>query len=94
MAVPMCCHQKVSFIWKTLDIITRRKVSTINPEGKLGGIFLPKEAIKSMMAYTPTSGSILVYMAVASAVNMRECGGSVPRSVIKSMTCWESRIMR
>jgi hypothetical protein len=37
MAVPMCCHQKVSSIWKTLDVITRRKVSTINREGKWGG---------------------------------------------------------
>jgi hypothetical protein len=88
MAVPMCCHQKVSLIWKILDVITRRKVSTINCEGNLGGSLLLREEIKSMMAFTPTSGSMLVYMAVASAVNRRAFGGSVPRS----MTCWESRM--
>jgi hypothetical protein len=38
MAVPMCCHHKVLSTWKTLfDVITRRRVSTINYEGKLGG---------------------------------------------------------
>jgi hypothetical protein len=90
MAVPMCCHQNVSSIWKTLDVITRRKVSIINCEGKFGGSLLPREAIKSMIACTPTPGSMLLYMAVASAVNRRSFGGSVPRLMTKSMTCKES----
>jgi hypothetical protein len=35
--VSMCCHQKVSSIWKILEVRTRRKVSIINSEGKFGG---------------------------------------------------------
>jgi hypothetical protein len=91
IAVLMCCHQKVSLIWKTLDVITRRKVSTINCEEKIGGSLLHREAIKSMMACTPTSGSMLVHTALASTVKRRAFVGSVPRLVTKSMTCWESR---
>jgi hypothetical protein len=91
IAVPMCCHQKVAAIWKTLEVITRRNVSTINLEGKFGGGLLPREAIKSMMACTPMSGSILVYMAEASTVKIWAFGGSVPRLVTKSITCWEFR---
>jgi hypothetical protein len=35
----MCFHQKVSSIWNTLEVMTRRRVSTINWEENLRGAF-------------------------------------------------------
>ncbi len=77
MAVPANCSQYVSAKVNTLNFMTIISTCMNRLDGKAVGNLSMCVEIKSLMQAIPRRVSILVYMAVASAVNINASSGIV-----------------
>jgi hypothetical protein len=101
IAVPESCSQKVSAKLKILCSITIVKVCNTRSVGKFGGRLFTWSVRNLWMEFIPTFVSMLVYIAVASAVNRRASLGRfksfrslmmVAESLIKDYHCQQKHL--